>query len=112
MTDSATINILSASVGAAAGVYTNAGLAKLSGQSIDNVGLVLSAGVGSIIGTGLNTYLNNETRSIFLEDSIAGATGAMIGCAAGQLIVNDIQFIGFIAALGAAAAIDIARTPT
>lgn len=114
------IDILSAAVGAAAGVYTNIGLSKLTDTPINNVGLVLSAGAGSIIGTGLHTLLNKEPASLFFVNSIVGATGAMVGCTAGILTaakkesteLYDVFLTGGSAALGAGGAIAVKQRLT
>ena len=116
------LNILSPAVGAAFGVYTNAILATIYNKTISNRGLVLSAGAGSIIGTTLNTLLNDEPVKLLSVDNIIGAIGAGVGCAAGQYIVYNnvstpgpivsrstrpILLIGGFAALGAGATIAI-----
>ena len=119
-TDDNYIDILSAAVGAAAGVYTNIGLSKLTDTPINNVGLVLSAGAGSIIGTALHTYLFEEKIKLFLANSIVGATGAMVGCTAGLLTaakkesteLYDVFLTGGSAALGAGAAIAVKQRLT
>lgn len=113
------IDILSAAVGAAAGVYTNIGLSKLTNTPINNVGLVLSAGAGAVIGTGLHTLLNKEPASLFLANGFVGATGAMVGCTAGILTapkapneLNGVLLDGGLAALGAGAAIAVKQRLT
>jgi hypothetical protein len=112
-------DILSSSVGAAFGVYTNAGLSKLTNTPINNTSLVLSAGAGAVIGTTLHTLLNKESLNLMLVNSFVGATGAMVGCAAGILIapkasneLNGILLDGGLAALGAGGAIAIKQALT
>jgi len=119
------LDILSPAVGAAAGVSINYALASLSNQQINDPVLILSAGVGSVIGTGLHTFLSNETLSqMVVVNSIVGAAGAMTGCAAGLMINNGyvqskeatslpgvLLTAGF-SALGAGAAIGIKQMLT
>lgn len=114
------IDILSSAVGAAAGVYTFFGLSKLTNTPINNTSLVLSAGAGAVIGTGLHTLLNKEPASLFLANGFVGATGAMVGCTAGILTaakkesteLYDVLLTGGSAALGAGAAIAVKQRLT
>jgi len=119
--------IVAASIGAAFGVYANYYFDNRNSQTDTTNEIVVSAGIGSIFGTGIYTLINNKGEQLFLIDSIVGATGAMIGCAAGQYIVYDnvstpgpivtqsarpILLIGGFAALGAGAAIAIEQYVT
>jgi len=116
------IDILSSAVGAAAGVYTFSGLSNLNDKVFPgNISLVLSAGAGSVIGTGLHTLLNKEPVNLFLVNSVVGATGAMIGCYAeirrqGEIFSPyqklDVLLTGGLAALGAGSAIAVKQRLT
>jgi len=76
----------SAGVGAVSGVLTAAGLATLFGQKNNDNVLKLSASVGTVIGTTLNSLLMGEPYHKMLESGVVALSGAMAGYACGQYI--------------------------